>query len=87
MTDEYDPDWEQDGMNVNPFYQKHRFKWQSATEKPGKKVDRNPIAHCATCFKTKREKAFQVYDVANNKFFCDDACETARKDNHEDEEN
>jgi hypothetical protein len=84
MRDEFDPDWEQDGMNANPFYQKHRFKWQSDREKPAKKTDSNPVTHCATCYAAKREKAFEIYDYPNDKFFCNETCEAGRKDRHED---
>ena len=69
-----EPDWTPIGQNVNPFYQKHRWAFQAAKEKPKPKRDTNPVAHCATCRRSKRERAFKIYDVANDTFFCNAAC-------------
>jgi|GEM_PF-3963545 hypothetical protein len=40
----------------------------------------NPVANCATCRRSQRERHFVIYDAGNNKFFCNDACEDRRPD-------
>ena len=47
-------------------------KLKQDAEKVPKK-DFNPVAHCAACYTSRREKAFGVYDSANDKFYCSDA--------------
>ena len=51
-------------------YKKGLAKLKAAMKKP--KPDRNPVAHCAACYKPRREKAFEVYDSANDNFYCTD---------------
>jgi hypothetical protein len=83
--------WTPDKANENPFYAKspdhwenHRYRAQSNEAKKGPTRKTNPVAHCATCKAAKRERAFEIYDWANDKMFCNDACEQARKDRNED---
>ena len=57
---------------------KIKFDKENTTGIPAK--PNNPVAHCATCLKPRRQKAFKIYDGINDVFFCDEVCEEARKD-------
>jgi len=80
-------DWTPDKANKNPFYaespdhwKNHRYRNQSGQAKPEPRTNANPVAHCATCKAAKREKAFKIYDYPNDKYFCNETCQEARKD-------
>ena len=36
--------------------------------------DLNPVTNCARCNKVQREKKFEIYDSANDEFFCNSIC-------------
>ena len=40
----------------------------------------NPSVRCITCGKARRERAMGVWDVPNDVFMCDEACEEHRPD-------
>ena len=44
-----------------------------------KKIKNKPV-QCATCHRIRREMAMEIYDVPNDKYFCDEDCEANRKD-------
>ena len=60
-------------------YYTAKLKKKAATD-ARTKASWNPVTHCATCIKPRREKAFGIYDWANDKFFCNETCEAGRKD-------
>jgi len=48
--------------------------------KPATKSPPSTTVRCTTCKTAKRQRAMKIYDVPNDKFFCNEVCESARPD-------
>ena len=73
------PQEHEDQYKYMEAYRKYQIDLQEAQKtKPPR--DPSPMAQCATCLTPKREKALDIYDVANDVLFCNVACQEARKD-------
>ena len=82
----------QEGLPASPAghawpskYMNGHRKWterheQAQAKKAQVKRDMNPVTHCATCLHPRREKAFEVYDVANDLFYCNTTCQDNQKE-------